>query len=262
MDLSLKGNRAIVCGSTDGIGKASALLMAERGASITLVARNKDKLNTTLTELSTEYGQSHSTICADFNQPDELKQILGEHLKENSCTYRILVNNSGGPHGGPLIEAKEDEFRIAFERLLICNHIMAKAVVPGMKEQGSGRIINIISTSVRQVIPGLGVSNTIRGSVAQWGKTLAIELGEYGICVNNILPGYTATARLQDLADSKAETMGVTPDQIRDDWAKNTSLKRLGTPDEIASSVAFLASDAAGYVSGHNLSVDGGRFGA
>ena len=262
MDLSLKGNRAIVCGSTDGIGKASALLMAERGASITLVARNKDKLNTTLTALSTEYGQSHSTICADFNQPDDLKQILGEHLKENSCTYRILVNNSGGPHGGPLIEAKEDEFRIAFERLLICNHIMAKAVVPGMKEQGSGRIINIISTSVRQVIPGLGVSNTIRGSVAQWGKTLAIELGEYGICVNNILPGYTATARLQDLADSKAETMGVTPDQIRDDWAKNTSLKRLGTPDEIASSVAFLASDAAGYVSGHNLSVDGGRYGA
>ena len=262
MDLSLKGNRAIVCGSTDGIGKASALLMAERGASITLVARNKDKLNNTLTELSTEYGQSHSTICADFNQPDDLKQILWEHLKENSCTYRILVNNSGGPHGGPLIEAKEDEFRIAFERLLICNHIMTKAVVPGMKEQGSGRIINIISTSVRQVIPGLGVSNTIRGSVAQWGKTLAIELGEYGICVNNILPGYTATARLQDLADSKAETMGVTPDQIRDDWAKNTSLKRLGTPDEIASSVAFLASDAAGYVSGHNLSVDGGRFGA
>ena len=139
---------------------------------------------------------------------------------------------------------------------------MAKAVVPGMKEQGSGRIINIISTSVRQVIPGLGVSNTIRGSVAQWGKTLAIELGEYGICVNNILPGYTATARLQNLADSKAESMGVTPDQIQDGWAKNTSLRRLGAPQEIAGTVAFLASDAAGYISGHNLSVDGGRFSA
>ena len=262
MDLSLKGNRAIVCGSTDGIGKASALLMAERGASITLVARNKDKLNTTLTELSTEYGQSHSTICADFNQPDELIQMMQAHLIESDCTYRILVNNSGGPHGGPLIEAKEDEFRVAFERLLICNHIMTKAVVPGMKAQGSGRIINIISTSVRQVIPGLGVSNTIRGAVAQWAKTLALELGEFGITVNNILPGYTATARLQELAENKAESMGVTPDQIQDDWAKNTSLKRLGTPDEIASSVAFLASDAAGYVSGHNLSVDGGRFGA
>jgi len=262
MDSSLQGNRAIVCGSTDGIGKASALLMAERGASITLVARNKEKLDSTITELSTEHKQNHSTLCANFNQPDELKQIIQEHLKESCYTYHILVNNSGGPHGGQLIEAKEDEFRIAFERLLICNHIMAKAVIPGMKEQGSGRIINIISTSVRQVIPGLGVSNTIRGAVAQWAKTLALELGEFGITVNNVLPGYTETARLQELAKSKAKSTGVTPDQIRDGWAKNTSLKRLGSPDEIAISVAFLASDAAGYINGHNLSVDGGRFGA
>ena len=174
----------------------------------------------------------------------------------------ILINNSGGPHGGPIIEADENEFRVAFERLLICNQIMAKAVFPGMKEQGSGRIINIISTSVKQVIPGLGVSNTIRGSVAQWGKTLAIELGEYGICVNNILPGYTSTARLQDLADSKAEALGVTPKEIREVWAKNTSLRRLGAPEEIANTVAFLASDESGYITGHNLSVDGGRFGA
>ena len=178
MDLSLKGYRAIVCGSTDGIGKASALLMAERGASITLVARNKEKLNATLTELSTEHGQNHATVCADFNKPDELKQMVQSHLKENGYTYRILVNNSGGPHGGLLIEAKEDEFRIAFERLLICNQIMAQATVFGMKKLGSGRIINIISTSVRQVIRGLGVSNTIRGAVAQWAKTLALELGE------------------------------------------------------------------------------------
>ena len=139
---------------------------------------------------------------------------------------------------------------------------MAKAVFPGMREQGSGRIINIISTSVKQVIPGLGVSNTIRGSVAQWGKTLAIELGEYGICVNNILPGYTATARLQDLADSKATSLGVTSEEILEMWAKNTSLKRLGTPEEIANTIAFLASDESGYITGHNLSVDGGRFGA
>ena len=262
MNLSLKHKHAFVCGSTDGIGKASALLMAEYGCEITLIARNQEKLDSTLSELAQNDDQNHSTVCADFDDPGMLKEKVNSQISTLGKPVDILVNNSGGPHGGALIEAEEDEFRIAFERLLICNHIMAKAVVPGMKEQGSGRIINIISTSVRQVIPGLGVSNTIRGSVAQWGKTLAIELGEYGICVNNILPGYTATARLQDLADSKAETMGVTPDHIRDDWAKNTSLKRLGTPDEIASSVAFLASDAAGYVSGHNLSVDGGRFGA
>ena len=262
MDLSLKGNRAIVCGSTDGIGKASALLMAERGASITLVARNKEKLNATLTELSTEHGQNHATVCADFNKPDELKQQIQAHLKESGHIYGILVNNSGGPHGGPLIEAKEDEFRIAFERLLICNQIMAQATVSGMKKLGSGRIINIISTSVRQVIPGLGVSNTIRGAVAQWAKTLALELGEFEITVNNILPGYTATARLQELAESKAESMGKTVEDISKIWADNTSLKRLGKPEEIANAVAFLASDSAGYISGHNLSIDGGRFGA
>ena len=262
MNLSLKHKHAFVCGSTDGIGKASALLMAEYGCEVTLIARNQEKLDSTLSELAQNDDQNHSTVCADFDDPGMLKEKVNSQISTLGKPVDILVNNSGGPHGGALIEAEEEEFRIAFERLLICNHIMAKAVVPGMKEPGSGRIINIISTSVRQVIPGLGVSNTIRGSVAQWGKTLAIELGEYGICVNNILPGYTATARLQDLADRKAETMGMTPDQIRDDWAKNTSLKRLGTPDEIASSVAFLASDAAGYVSGHNLSVDGGRFGA
>jgi len=262
MNLSLKHKHAFVCGSTDGIGKASALLLAEHGCEITLIARNQEKLDSTLLELAQNNGQNHSTVCADFDDPETLKERVNSQISTLGKPVDILVNNSGGPHGGTLIEAEEDEFRIAFERLLICNHIMAKAVVPGMKEQGSGRIINIISTSVRQVIPGLGVSNTIRGSVAQWGKTLAIELGEYGICVNNILPGYTATARLQDLADSKAESMGVTPGQIQDSWAKNTSLRRLGTPEEIAGTVAFLASDAAGYISGHNLSVDGGRFSA
>ena len=262
MNLSLKQKHAFVCGSTDGIGKASALLLAEHGCEITLIARNQEKLDSTLLELAQNNGQNHSTVCADFDDPETLKERVNSQISTLGKPVDILVNNSGGPHGGTLIEAEEDEFRIAFERLLICNHIMAKAVVPGMKEQGSGRIINIISTSVRQVIPGLGVSNTIRGSVAQWGKTLAIELGEYGICVNNILPGYTATARLQDLADSKAESMGVTPDQIQDGWAKNTSLRRLGAPQEIAGTVAFLASDAAGYISGHNLSVDGGRFSA
>lgn len=262
MNLSLKHKHAFVCGSTDGIGKASALLLAEHGCEITLIARNQEKLDSTLLELAQNNGQNHSTVCADFDDPETLKERVNSQISTLDKPVDILVNNSGGPHGGALIEAEEDEFRIAFERLLICNHIMAKAVVPGMKEQGSGRIINIISTSVRQVIPGLGVSNTIRGSVAQWGKTLAIELGEYGICVNNILPGYTATARLQDLADSKAESMGVTPDQIQDGWAKNTSLRRLGAPQEIAGTVAFLASDAAGYISGHNLSVDGGRFSA
>lgn len=261
MNLSLKNKHAIVCGSTDGIGKGSALLLAERGASITLVARNNDKLNQTLSELSTQDGQTHFTICADFNQPDQFKIIIGL-MKTLVGHADILVNNSGGPKGGAIIQAEEDEFRIAFERHLICNQILAQAIVPGMKEKGKGRIINIISTSVRQVIPGLGVSNTIRGAVAQWAKTLALELGQFGITVNNVLPGYTNTARLQSLAESKAKSLGVTPEEINEFWIKNTSLRRLGKPEEIASAVAFLASDAASYINGHDVPVDGGRFGA
>lgn len=262
MNISLNNKHAIVCGSTDGIGKATALLMAERGASITLVARNNDKLNQTLSELSTQDGQAHFTICADFNQPDQFKIIIIGHMKTLVGHADILVNNSGGPKGGAIIQAEEDEFRIAFERHLICNQILAQAIVPGMKEKGKGRIINIISTSVRQVIPGLGVSNTIRGAVAQWAKTLALELGQFGITVNNVLPGYTNTARLQSLAESKAKSLGVTPEEINEAWKNNTSLRRLGEPEEIASSVAFLASDAASYINGHDVAVDGGRFGA
>jgi 3-oxoacyl-[acyl-carrier protein] reductase len=262
MDLSLLNKKVVTCGSTDGIGRASALLMAERGASITLVARDKDKLNNTLSTLSTRENQKHFILCVDFNNTEELKIKINEHIKKKIRTVDILLNNSGGPHGGDLINAKESEFRVAFERLLIANHILTQAVVPGMIEKKNGRILNIISTSVKQVIPGLGVSNTIRGAVAQWAKTLALELGQYGITVNNILPGYTATTRLQDLAELKSKTLEVSPEKIKEGWAKNTALRRLGKPEEIAAAIAFLASDAASYINGHNLSVDGGRFGA
>ena len=223
MDKSLKGKTAIVCGSTDGIGKSTAVLMADRGCQIILVARNQDKLDSTLAELNNN--QNHSSVCANFDNPEELKENISTALKSLNKPVDILVNNSGGPHGGPLIEADEDEFRVAFERLLICNHILAKAVVPGMKEIKWGRIINIISTSVRQVIAGLGVSNTIRGSVAQWGKSLALELGEFGITVNNVLPGYTATSRLKDLAKTKSESTGISEEDIYEAWGNNTSLK-------------------------------------
>ena len=262
MKLSLINKHAIVCGSTDGIGKASALLLANQGCEITLVARNQDKLDNTQSELNTDHNQKHYSVCADFDNSMDLKSKIKMHLDSLGRSVDVLVNNSGGPHGGPLIEADEDEFRAAFERLLIGNHIMAKAVVPGMKDKGVGRIVNIISTSVKQVIPGLGVSNTIRGSVAQWGKTLALELGEHGICVNNILPGYTATDRLKYLAESKANSLGVDIEDIRNKWAENTSLKRIGNVDEVANTVLFLASDESSYVTGHNFSVDGGRFSA
>ncbi|SVA62979.1 uncharacterized protein METZ01_LOCUS115833 [marine metagenome] len=257
MSLSLSGKRAVVCGSTDGIGKATAYKLAEQGAEIILVARNPKKLDKTLHDLPVKNDQNHNMICADFNLPEELEK----HISELSDFVHILVNNSGGPPGGPLVEAKKEEFRLAFERHVICNQILAKAFVPCMKELGFGRIINIISTSVKQVIPGLGVSNTTRGAVANWARTLALELGQFGITVNNILPGYTDTGRLQSLAETRAKEQGVTVDDIRAGWVKSVPLARIGKPDEIASAVSFLASDAAGYINGADIPVDGGRVG-
>ena len=262
MRLSLSNKHAFICGSTSGIGKASAVLMAELGCELTLIARNQNKLNDTLEILNSDEEQNHEVLCSDFENPEELKKKIQLYISKLRKPVDILINNSGGPPGGPLIEANEDEFRLAFNRLLVCNHILTKAVFPGMRNQGSGRIINIISTSVNQVIPGLGVSNTVRGSVAQWGKTLALELGKYGICVNNVLPGYTSTPRLQKLANNNAESLGISVEEVIEAWGQNTSLKRLGTPQEIANIIAFLASDESGYLTGHNLSVDGGRFGS
>ena len=257
MNLSLTGRRAIVCGSTSGIGRACAQLLAERGASVVLAARDEEKLISTVNSLD---GDGHSYICADFNEPDNLRLKTIEYINKTGVIH-ILMNNSGGPPGGPLIEANTDEFEIAFKRHVISSHILTQAVVPGMKEEGYGRIINIISTSVNQVIPGLGVSNTIRGAVAQWVKTLAIELGPYGITANNVLPGYIETDRLKNLLEKSAKNKNVTYDQMVTETEKKTALGRIGLPTEVASAVAFIASEAGGYISGTNFSVDGGRFG-
>ena len=185
MNLNLKNKNALICGSTAGIGKASALELAALGANITLLARNEEKLKNTLSELPTNNGQNHNYLLADFSKPDSLKEILSDNINKN---YHILLNNTGGPKGGPIFNANLSEFTAAFSQHLLCNQLLVQAVVAGMKTNNYGRIINIISTSVKQPIEGLGVSNTIRGAVANWSKTLASELGPFGITVNNVLP--------------------------------------------------------------------------
>ena len=257
----MNGKNALVCGSSKGIGASTAIELSKLGASITLLARNKDSLSSVLGELDSSNNQNHTYLIADFDDPIKLKNIINDFI-ENSPPIHILINNSGGPKPGPIIDANIEDFIGAFNRHLICNHILVQALIPNMKKANFGRIINITSTSVKEPIKGLGISNTIRGAVANWAKTLSFELGEYGITVNNILPGYTATNRLQDLAESKAQVQGVSPDDIYEMWSKNSSLRRLGKPEEIARAVAFLASDAASYINGHDLAVDGGRIGA
>ena len=255
--MNFKNKSIVICGGSDGIGKSCAELFAAKGGSTTLIARNKEKLMSVINDLDTSKGQVHKYICADFNNPEELDIKIN---KELSSKTDILINNSGGPRGGLLEKSTLAEFRVSFDRLLLSNQIVTRHAIKRMKKQKYGRIINIISTSVKQVIPGLGVSNTIRGAVAQWGKTLALELGEYGITVNNILPGYTKTERLSELSTAKAKDLNITKEQIEVMWADSTALKRLAEPHEIANTILFLASEGSSYITGHNLAVDGGRY--
>lgn len=260
MDLNLSGKNALVCGSTQGIGKASAMELAYLGANVTLLARNEDALKAVVNELPNNGCQKHNCIVADFSTPDYLKVIINHYLETNS-PFHILVNNTGGPKGGEIIKADTSEFLTAFSNHLICNHILVQALVEGMKSEGYGRIINIISTSVKQPLNNLGVSNTIRGAVANWAKTLANELGRFGITVNNVLPGATATGRLSTIIENKSKASGKTIEDVEEEMKSEIPARRFAQPEEIANAVAFLASPAAGYINGINVPVDGGRTG-
>jgi len=257
MTLNFSDKNALICGSTAGIGKAIALQLASAGASITLVARNEAKLKATQAELPQKQHQNHDYIVADFKHPDELRAKLETATSQKN--YHILLNNTGGPKGGLIHEAKTEEFTTAFKMHLVCNQILVQALLPGMKAEGFGRILNIISTSVKQPIDGLGVSNTIRGAVANWSKTLANELGSYGITVNNVLPGFTATGRLDGIIANAANKRNSTEEEAANFMKSIVPAKRFATPEEVAHAAVFLASEQAGYINGINLPVDGGR---
>ncbi|MGB1042230.1 MAG: SDR family oxidoreductase [Tenacibaculum sp.] len=259
MNLGLQNKNALVCGSTQGIGKAAALQLAEEGATVTLIARNEEKLKKVLAELNEncqfETSREHNYIVADFSNPQELK----EKIEASALNFHVLVNNTGGPAGGPVFNAQLDEFERAFTQHLKCNHVLAQALVPFMKEAGYGRIINVISTSVKQPLDGLGVSNTIRGAVANWSKTLANELGQFNITVNNVLPGATGTERLNEIINNKAKKTGLPVDEVAKNMMNASPAKRFAKPEEIANAVVFLASERASFINGINVPVDGGR---
>lgn len=260
MDISLKGKVALVSGSTQGIGKVTALGLAGMGAKVIMLARNEEKLKSALVELKTIADAGHDYIVADFSKPEEVRQAV-EKMLIKYPQINILVNNTGGPPAGKAIDASVDEFKKAFDMHLVCNHIITTLVIDGMKKSGYGRIINVISTSVKQPLPNLGVSNTIRGAVANWSKTLSMELGFFGITVNNVLPGATATARLDAIAERKASQTGKSADEVLVEMGKASPLQRVARPEEVANGVCFLASPAASYINGINLPVDGGRTG-
>lgn len=257
MNLTLKGKTAIVCGSTQGIGKAAAIELALLGANIVLIARNEDLLKQTISELNSDINQIHTYLVADFTKPDELRIIIQEWAAKNIA--HILINNTGGPPGGSLLEAEINDFMNAITSHLFCNHILAQTLIAGMKTEGYGRIINIISTSVKEPIKGLGVSNTTRGAVASWAKTLSNEVASFGITVNNVLPGFTNTGRLSQIIHSKSEKINISTEKIIQEMLSIVPAGRFAQPEEIASLIAFLATEAAGYINGTSIQVDGGR---
>lgn len=260
MNLNLTGKRAVVCGSTQGIGKAAAHELALLGARVTHLARNETKLKAGVQELNKINDVQHDYIVADFSNPDEVEERIHHYASKNRA--HILVNNTGGPPAGPAIEAEIAAFTQAFQNHLVCNHLLTRALVPGMKQEQYGRIINIISTSVKVPIRGLGVSNTIRGAVASWAKTLANELAPFGITVNNVLPGTTMTARLDSIIQSTAEKNGISYQEAKARMIAEVPAGRISEPHEVAAVIAFLATPAAGYITGINVPVDGGRKGS
>ena len=259
MDLNLKGKNALVCGGSSGIGKASAIELSRLGANVTLLARTASSLGEAMAELHREGSQEHDFIMADTtNHPDLHQKIAGLVTQKR---IHILVNNTGGPPAGAILDADIVAFRQAFEQHLLAYHLIAQLIVPGMKAVAYGRIINIISTSVKQPLHGLGVSNTIRAAVANWSKTLANELAPYHITVNNVLPGATETERLNAIVVNKATKQSKSIEDVKAEMLAEIPMKRFGKPEEIAAAVAFLATPAAAYITGTQITVDGGRTG-
>ena len=255
MNLSLRNKKAVVCGSSQGIGKAIAEELSRQGVNLTLIARDKEALENVVKKLDTSLGQSHDYLCVDFSD-DNFENKISDL---SSLNIDILINNTGGTASGPITDANQDDFLLAFKMHLLNNQLLIKKVIDNMKKNSFGRIINIISTSVKAPIPGLGVSNTIRAAVANWAKTLSLELGPYGITVNNVLPGFTSTNRLKSLIKKKSTILGKSVSEVESEMKNTVPLKRFGDASEVANAVVFLSSPAASYINGINLPVDGGR---
>ena len=260
MNLSLLEKNALICGSTQGIGFAIAKELALLGANCILMARNEESLQKAMQELDKQRGQKHSYLIADFSKNQELKETIA--LFASKIKIHILINNTGGPPAGKIADAHDVDFLAALNLHLINNHNIATALLDGMKSEGYGRIINIVSTSVKVPLPNLGVSNTTRAAVAGWAKTLANEVASFGITVNNVLPGATATVRLSSIIEIKAKKSNTELNIVEEEMLHEIPMRRFGQAEEIAAMAAFFATPAASYVTGQRICVDGGRTGS
>lgn len=256
MRLNLDGKWALVCGASQGIGAAAAEELAELGASVILLSRDEEKLAQVKSRLKNR--DRHKTLSFDLSNYKGLQSFLSENLSQDEVPV-IVINNSGGPPAGPLIEVDSEQFQQAMAAHVCAAQEILKFALPKMKAMNYGRVINVISTSVKAPIQNLGLSNTIRGAMANWSKTMANELGPFGVTVNNVLPGYTETPRLENLVKKAAEKQNTSEDEIKKQWKGSIPLRRFAQPKETGEVIAFLATEAAGYINGINVPVDGGR---
>tara|TARA_B100000945_G_scaffold318417_1_gene323227 strand:+ start:1558 stop:2295 length:738 start_codon:yes stop_codon:yes gene_type:complete len=243
--IDLKGKRALVCGGTSGIGKATVASLKQNGAEVVILSRS---------------ASGKDTISCDLEDLESLRTLVSKEIETNG-PFQILINNSGGPPSGPLIEAQPNDFEKAFLRHVLASQTLVQLLLEGMKSSNYGRIINIISTSVKEPIPGLGVSNTIRGAMASWSKTLSKELPS-DITINNVLPGFTNTERLTELKKTLSLQKGISQEEVESAWLSTVPEGRLADPSELGQVVAFLSSPAASFVRGTSIPVDGGRTGS
>jgi len=254
---SLAGRHALVCGASSGIGRATALALAAFGANVTALARSGDKLDSLVPELKAAGAPVARGLKCDLVLHQSVQAAL-DRLIVDVGPVHILINNAGGPRGGPILDASSEEFTHAFHLHVLTAHLLTRTLLPGMQEAGFGRIVNIVSTSVKEPIAGLGVSNTIRAAMAAWSKTVSKELPP-GVTINNVLPGFTATDRLDSLRHQVAERRSIQPDQVQDEWLASVPEGRLGKPEEVAAVAAFLCTPAGAYVRGQSIAADGGR---
>lgn len=257
MNLQLNFKHALVCGASKGLGRASAIKLAKIGAKVTVVARSESLLQKVVQELKSISAIEHKYLVLDLSDISQVESSISELNKNDPI--QIVVNNSGGPAGGTLLGANIDDMTAAFTNHILCSQTIAKIVLPTMRQLNYGRIINIVSTSVRQPIDGIGISNTIRGAMASWSKTLSNEVALDGITVNNVLPGSTKTQRLDEIMEARMNSSRMTKEEVQQSFLNEIPMKRFGVKSEIAAAVAFLASPAASYITGVSLPVDGGK---
>lgn len=257
MDLGIKNKVALVAASSRGLGKAIAFQLSREGAKVVICSRNKERLFKTRDDIATETGGVVNAFVVDVRDSKQVTNMVEQTIKE-SGTIDILVSNAGGPPAGMADDFSLDDYRDAVELNLMSTINLCYAVIPFMKKQAWGRIINLTSVAAKQPIDTLILSNTARAGVLGFSKSLSNQVASSGITVNSICPGYTKTERVEELAQSFEESGKGSVKDFYKNIQKNIPAGRLGTPEELAKAVAFLASEGAGYITGISLQVDGG----